>query len=352
MLATIATVFLTLHAAAEPAALATKSPYAIEVAMVADGYQLIERGDREESLGRVNEAIQAYRQAAALFHKRRVRSGEATALHRAGVVLQEQGRLPEAYRSLRQAANLFGHASWRGPQAQALLAFGTVAEALGREAEARRAYDKAARLFLRVHDRSQRGESLIRLGRAIALHDGLQRGRPYLERAILEAREREDVPRIMKAKLAMGDALLQEEALADALEMYEQVLRLADRLGDMRVRALVRTRIVRIYMQTNRTAEGFPLVRTALTLYQSLRDRQGEADTLSLMGNMQLAEGEPDQAALSHEQAGELYRALQNLPREAASLINHGIAFEIAGHVTEAESARSKAIALLQAQAP
>jgi tetratricopeptide (TPR) repeat protein len=351
MLTTIATVFLALHAAAEPAVLRTES-HAIEVARVADGYQLLERGDREESLGRFNAAVHAYRQAAAQFHKRRVRSGEATALHRAGAVLQQQGQLQEAYRSLRQAADLFGRASWRGPQAQALLAFGEVAESLGREAEARRAYDKAARLFFRVHDRPHRGESLIRLGRTIALHDGLRRGLPYLERAILEAREREDVPRIMRAKLVIGDALLQEEALAEALEMYEQVLGLADRLGDMRTRALVRTRIVRIYTQTNRAGEGFPLVRTALTLYQSLRDRQGEADTLSLMGNMQLVEGEPDQAALSHEQARELYRALQNLPREAASLINHGIAIEVSGNLTEAESARSKAIAILQAQAP
>jgi len=315
---------------------------------VVDGYDLLQRGDNEESLHHLGEAIEAYQAAATVFHKRHVKSGEATAYMRIGEIRQRQGKLAEAYTDLHKAAVLYGRATWPGEQGQALLAFGIVAESLNRPDQARKAYEQAARLFLKVIDRPRRGESLIRLGRLLALHVSVKAGLPYLERAIEDARERDDYAQIMKAQLAIGDGYLREDALAHALETYERVLRLADHVADMRNRAAVRTRIARIYMDTDRSAEGYPLVRTALGLYRNLRDRRGEADTLSLMGNMLLADGKPGEAVRVHEQATELYRTLHDPIREAGSLVNRAVVYEVRGDLPEARDVQHQAIALLQ----
>jgi len=339
------------HLSAESApAIPTESSRPPGTVGVVDGYDLLQRGDQEEALHHLNEAIEAYQRAAAVFHKRRVRSGEATAHLRIGLILQRQGKLPEAYKDLHKAAELYGRAYWPAQQGQALLAFGIVAEAIDRPEQARKAYEQAARWFLKVVDRPRRGETLIRLGRLLTLNVGVQAGLQYLERAIEDARERDDYAQIMKAQLAIGDAYLREEALLPALETYERVLRLADHVGDMRNRAAVRIRIARIYMETDRAAEGFPLVRTALGLYQNLRERRAEADTLSLMGNMFLAGHNPAEAARSHEHARELYRELHDPMREAGSLLNRGIVYEVKGDLPEARDVQYKAITLLQTQ--
>ena len=318
---------------------------------VVDGYDFLQRGDQEDALHRNKEAIEAFGQAAAIFHKRHVRSGEATAHHRIGLIYQRQGKLPEAYNELHKAADLYGRAYWPAQQGQTLLAFGIVAESIDRPAQARKAYDQAAQLFLKVVDRPRRGESLIGLGRLLALHDGVKAGLPYLERAIEDARERDDFAQIMKAQLAIGDGYLHEEAMAHALDTYERVLRLADHVGDMRNRAAVRIRIAHIYMETGRAAEGFPLVKTALNLYRDLRERRAEADTLSLMGNMYLAANDAGEAVRTHEKARGLYRALGDPAREAGSLVNSGIVYEMKGDLPEARDVQYQAIALLQTQA-
>src|SRR5262245_8400925 len=58
-----------------------RSPTIAAVGVV-DGYDLLRRGDKEESLHHLGEAIEAYQAAATVFHKRHVRSGEATAYMR------------------------------------------------------------------------------------------------------------------------------------------------------------------------------------------------------------------------------------------------------------------------------
>jgi tetratricopeptide (TPR) repeat protein len=81
-----------------------------------------------------------------------------------------------------------------------------------------------------------------------------------------------------------------------------------------------------------------------------MQDRRGEADALSLLGNLYLAERNTAQAAEAHERALALYRALRDQLREAGSLANRGAVYELQGLPQEAREAQQKAIFLLQAQ--
>ena len=90
------------------------------------------------------------------------------------------------------------------------------------------------------------------------------------------------------------------------------------------------------------------MAQRALALYQSLRDRSQEADTLSLLGSLHQAEGNTALAAEHHERALTLYRALRDRMREAASLANLAAAYETNGSLKEAQETQQKVIFLLQ----
>jgi tetratricopeptide (TPR) repeat protein len=83
-------------------------------------------------------------------------------------------------------------------------------------------------------------------------------------------------------------------------------------------------------------------------LHQAVRDRLGEADSLSLLGTLYLNDKDEDQALTHHQRALELYRALRHRAREAGSLTNLGIVYERQGLSPLAQETYGKAISLLQ----
>src|SRR5574341_1103503 len=274
---------------------------------VLDGNELVRIGDLHETQNHLQEAAPYYQRAAAAFHKQKNRSGEAAALVRLGGVLHRQEKDQEAVVVLRKAVVLLGRGSELGAQGRALLALGPVAESLGRTGEARKAYERAAKQFARARDRKGRTESLIRLGTLLVSQEDVEAGFAYLQRALDDAKDRQDLGQQVLALMVMGDAHARAEVTDLARSRYEQGLRLADDQGEMRSRAALRMRLGRLYGDTGGAADGLPLVRTALGLYQALRDRSGEADALSLLGNLLLADGNTAEAALAHDQALELY---------------------------------------------
>ena len=90
------------------------------------------------------------------------------------------------------------------------------------------------------------------------------------------------------------------------------------------------------------------MAQRALALYQTLRDRLREANTLSLLGSFHQAQGNPEHAVELYERALALYRALRDQPREAASLVNLATVYEAQGSPQEARETQHKAIYLLQ----
>ena len=89
------------------------------------------------------------------------------------------------------------------------------------------------------------------------------------------------------------------------------------------------------------------MAEAALPLYQSVRERLGEADTLSLLGALDLSQGNPEGAMARHQRALDLYRALRNRPREAGSLANLAQVYETQGETGHLRETRDKVVFLL-----
>ena len=112
--------------------------------------------------------------------------------------------------------------------------------------------------------------------------------------------------------------------------------------------ALFAMRLADLHAAAGEPRVARTLAQQALVLYQSIRDRQGQGDALSLLGTIDLDEGDADQAMAHHQGALELYRALRDRSREAGSLVNLGIANDVHGSSQLAHDLYEKALFLLQ----
>jgi len=164
----------------------------------------------------------------------------------------------------------------------------------------------------------------------------------------VDAEGRQDRGQQVVILTVLGDALLRQEDAQGARVKYEEGLRFAEAQRDLRAEATVRIRLARLLAAADQHAEGVAMAQRALALYQTLRDRSREADTLSLLGSFHQAQGDTVRAAELYERALALYRALRDQPREAASLVNLATVYEAQGSPQEARETQHKAIFLLQ----
>jgi len=311
-----------------------------------DGAELIKIGDLHEVQNHLLEALPYYRRALAAFRMKKDRRGEATALVKIGRVQERQGHYAEAYSSLHEAMPLL--AAEDRAQAQAFLSLGRVSEALGQMAEAERAYQESGTRFLRAQERPGYNESLIRLGGLFIAQGRTADGLASLQKALRDAREREDHAQEITILTAMGDNHMKGDDRGAALALYQEGLRLAEVRRDVRAEAGLRVRLARLYEADDRSAEGATFAWRALALYQSLKDRAMEADTWSLLGSLHQEEGNLPLAVEYYERALALYRALRDQTREAASLANLATIYEAQGLQQQALDTKQQAVRLLQ----
>jgi tetratricopeptide (TPR) repeat protein len=315
-----------------------------------DGDELLRIGELHEIQRHWQEALPYYQRALAAFREKRIHGGEAQALLKIAQVLEQQGKLDEALASVNESLRvLSGTRDWK-MQARTLLRRGQIAEALGRWTDAVMSYEQAGTLFERTHDmqgRQGRIEALVKQGAVEIRQDELRKGLDLLQRAYQDARQQSFSAQQMAALLEIGEAQRRLEDLEAARKSFEEGSTLAHDLQEMRQEALFSVRLARLHQSAGHYAPSRSLAQHALVLYQSVRDRLGEADALSLLGTLYLNEDNLEQATAHHQRALELYRALRDRSREAGSLINLGIVDDAQGSSQPAHDLYNKALFLL-----
>lgn len=312
------------------------------------GDELLKIGDVHEVQHHLQEALPYYQRAVDAYRARHDRRGEAVALVKAGHVLGRLGRHPDAMAVLQRAVTLWQELGQDGRRAQALLMLGVAAEALGRRKDAQQAYEQAQPLFQRAQDRKGYAESLIRLGSLKIADDYLDEGLRLLEAALADARVRRDSGQQVAVLIAMGKVRMQEGEWAPARLLFGDGLRLVEGERNLRSEAELRLHLARLDGLDGRFQDGIAGAQRALLLYQTLRDRLNEADTLSILGWLHQAAGNPALAADHHQRALAFYRALHDRQREAAGMLNLAAAYEAQGLAQDAQEYRREALSLLQ----
>jgi tetratricopeptide (TPR) repeat protein len=178
---------------------------------VAEGEALNNLGAALSGLRRYDEAITAYRDAAAIFRQTGYHRAEGESLTNLGIALSGLRRYDEAITAHRDAAAIFRQSGDHHAEGTALNNLGIAQRAVRRDHEARTAYQDAVAIFRETGDRHGVAMALGNLGNLLrALGRSAEAVTAYLEAADI-FRETGDHPRELATlgslKAVQGDAV-------------------------------------------------------------------------------------------------------------------------------------------------
>ena len=144
-----------------------------------------------------------------------------------------------------------------------------------------------------------------------------------------------------------GKALYETGQFAEAANVLQQAIALHQQQNDVLSQAIALSNLALPYQQLGSWQQANEAVQNSLSLLasapQSQQRTSGIAQTLDIQGQLQLAQGQAEQALTSWEQAAERYEALGNRDRLVQNQINQSRALQTLGFY-------QKALALLNQQ--
>lgn len=185
-------------------------------------------------------------------------------------------------------------------------------------------FDTAASLFKTAHDPYRQAMSLLRGGRAYVQLGEVRKALPYFEETIRLAHELEDVRLEAGAETFVGGIRDVLGDIGQALNHYDRALKLSRQTGSKLTEASALNNIGKIFGDSSDWQKSLDYYRQALTLYRENKSRQQEAITLNNIGVTYLSSGEPEKALEYLEQSLPLLRAGNDRNAEAYTISNIG----------------------------
>ncbi|MFI5889793.1 tetratricopeptide repeat protein [Actinoplanes sp. NPDC051513] len=232
---------------------------------VAEATVLNNIGVIQERRGRYREVLDLCRQALEIYREHGDRTGEADALCNAGNALWRLGRYDEALDHLRPALAIHRETGDTGWEAHTLNSLGNVLSSLGRHREALAHCDEA----LAIQRRSgERAEEAATLGDRGVIHRLLGRCRESLDdlgRALDIARETGDRGLEIQALNGLGETLHALDRPEEASDRHTAALALARETGDRHEQARAHDGLARTLPDAGAAREHRDLATTIYT---------------------------------------------------------------------------------------
>jgi tetratricopeptide (TPR) repeat protein len=284
-------------------------------------------GDSLALLGRIDDALAAFREMLTLAYRLDLRRKGGAAHNRIGRLGRDMGSLEEAASHLTMAMTLFqetgdergvassyddiGKLYWlRGEYDQALVHL--------REGLARRR---------RLADRRSIALSLNNVGLVLQDSGEFKQALESFEQSLSIRREIGDLIGIVQSLNNLG-AVAQAQGDHDrALALFQEALEIAQQMGERNRIAIVLTNIGETYYFTNKADKAIEILKQAEELCDALGDNLGLAETLRSLGDAYLLQGDLARARSCISRAVDLFAAV----RSKAHL---GIALRTLGEIT------------------
>jgi tetratricopeptide (TPR) repeat protein len=192
---------------------------------------LLEWGNLCRERGAWDEAIESYQRAGNILHQAGDTHWEADALTSLGAMYRDQDRLQESAKALGDAIVLYRRSGSRRGEALALSNLGTTLLRQGRVAEADKCFQHCLDVFSELGDRRWVAYSMCDLAHIRQCRQAWDDAAAYQERALVILREYKDQLGIGRCLGNLGDTLLAQGRLGDALARYLQCSQIMEELG-------------------------------------------------------------------------------------------------------------------------
>lgn len=254
--------------------------------------------------------------------------------------------LEEALQAFGEAALLFGESGSRQRQAASLQAQGRIHRQLGRSPQARDLYRQAAEIWrtsagslgeaIARNDLGLTSWDLGELGEAEGHFRGALEGLAGLGEDSAEAEIQQNLCLITHAR---GD-------LTEAVDCYAAARDRFRHLGELRWEGIAHNNLGYAYFALGEPSPAIASYQRALEIQEAVGDRAGRAQALNNLAVVYRGVGEVQEALVLYDQAKALQEELGNQRQLAATLSNLGAAYRNLGEVERARSYFVDALAL------
>lgn len=270
---------------------------------------------------RLGEAEKSAQQARGYAEKAAFGPGKARATALLGYVTLMRREIPKAVSQLSEAVAAFrASGSLRSEFGiRALLWLGTASVQAGRVRYARGIYEKARRLAVRLGFRALEGRALWGLGHQAWAEGDLPRAARLMRDARKAFEETEDLRDLGDIMRNLGVLLREQGKLGESREALDRSIRLADEVGNLRMRSAARHEMACLHLQLGDHKQARLAAQQAEKLAKAAEDKHYQARALATLGRIEAGRGERTRALRQLGQAARMLKAL-GIPDEAASV--------------------------------
>jgi tetratricopeptide (TPR) repeat protein len=309
--------------------------YQTGLGLLGDGYvarridALHNYGDTLQLVGRIDDALAAFREMLTLAYRLDLRSKGGASHNRIGRVYRDIGSLDEAARHLSTAMALFSAEGDERGVASSIDDLGKLHWLKGEYEPALAAlYDGLSRRR-RLADRRSIALSLNNLGLVLQDSGKFKQALDAFSQSLLIRREIGDLVGVVTTLNNLGTILQDQRDFTGALRLFNEALDVATQIGDRNRTAIVLTNIGEAHYRTGSPTKAIEVLEQAEDLCDELGDKLGLAETLRGLGKAYLLQGDLAKARDCIGRAVDLFAAVR-------SKVHLGMALRTLGEITAA----------------
>jgi len=223
-----------------------------------------------------------------------------------------------------------------------LLWLGTVSIRTGRVRYGRGLYERARRLATRLQLPVLEGQAVWGLGHHAWIEGDLSKAARFMREARKAFEETEDLVDLAEIVRDLGRVLREQGDLEAARDALEHAVRLADQIGNLRMRSTARDDLARLWFQQGDLDQAEEVARHAAQLARSARDKLHGARVMSTQGLIAANRGDRPRARRLLAQAARVLKRLgakhaaAEVARDLALLRNAASSSEADHYLTQA----------------
>jgi tetratricopeptide (TPR) repeat protein len=286
-------------------------------------------GDVLAILGRVDEALAAFREMLELAWRLDLKSKGGAAHNRIGRVFRDTGSLDDAGKHLETAMKLFEHAGDQRGVASSIDDLGKLHWLKGEYDQALGSFRDALARRRRLADRRSIALSLNNLGLVLQDSGEFKQALETFEQSLAIRREIGDLVGVATSLNNLGTIAQDQRDFERALSLFNEALDLARQIGDRNRIALVLTNVGEVHYRAGKPAEAIEVLKQAEELCDELGDKLGLAETLRGLGKAHMLKGDLPKARDCIGRAVDLFATVR-------SKVHLGVALRTLGEITAA----------------
>lgn len=292
-----------------------------------EGNLLLRKGQALTSLNRPRDAIALFQASAAAWQELNEARALGTALQELGRTYWSLGDAPNAKASLERAIS--ARRTAQAPElSQSLTNLAAVLIYADNDYEqAQKLLDEALTVSITAKDEVNRSYVLIILGELANATKEHEKAAEYFRVAVTAANASGSVGQMAHAHRDRARELSRLQRFDEAIQEYETASSQFEKAAMPSDRSVTLVELGRTYASTNAQDRAQELYNEALQIRRGLKDRRGEANTLSAIGVAHRFVNEYDKAIAAFSEALSINQSLKDPERQASSLNYLGMTY-------------------------